>query len=286
MDVLQDWKSQFDPSSGTVFHRGDEGTPAAPVKIEQEVEQEIELLPLDAAERVVCFQRAGSVCRHIFRRLTPADWDAFFANVAAEFAGEDRGYSQVIDTDTASLVLYARAILRAEGYRTRDARKPEELPSWPECIPQDHRMAAIDVLMNTWRPEADDSLLLEAEGKSVSLEAVWNEGEPGKMKVYSGLVHRFKVPTAEHRRRFLRAKNKCFVVGGSRRGKTMIPSSHGVLLSLYDDLILSAEGYSVGGRPIAPDQIQREMDAFHKTAAVGQLFPTNVETEQELPKAE
>jgi hypothetical protein len=257
------------------FHEGIESTPG-PVPVTEGTD----LLPLDVAERLVVFRSGGKSYRHIFNRLRPADWEKFFGHIVAEFKQEKGGFSQVVDADYASLVFYAKAIKRVEGYLTRDGSAPENLPTWPECVPQHHRLAAVDLLMRVSRGEAGDDSMLEAEGVTVTLDALWNESAPGEMKQYKGLVHKFSSPTAEQRRRSLRAKNRAFIAGGSRSGITMLPSSHLVLVKLYDDLILSVEGYGVAGRPLdSREQIAREMDSLHKAHAVGQLFPTSLKTD-------
>jgi hypothetical protein len=239
-----------------------------------------ELLALDARERVAAFRSGGKNYRHIFRRLTALDWEKFFSHVVAEFKQEKDGYSQVVDTDYASLMLYNRAIVRVEGYKTVNGVPPNELPSWPECIPQHHRLAAAGILMNVTQSEGGDESMLEAEGVSVLLDAMWNEGETGAMKQYRGLVHKFASPTAEHRRRFLKSKNRSFIAGGSRTGTTLIPSAHPVLVAIYDELIQRVEGYGIGGREMASrDEIVREMDAFHKSSALSRLFKFSGEIE-------
>jgi hypothetical protein len=244
--------------------------------------QKPELLPLDAAERTVVFRSGGKPYRHIFRRFTSADWENFFAHVVAEFKREKGGFMQVVDMDYASLVLYARAIVRVEGYQTRDGRAPETLPTWPECVPQHHRLAAMGLIMNVTHAEAADDSMLEAEGVAVTIDAMWNEAEPGGMKQYRGLVHRFASPTAEHRRRLLKAKNRAFVAGGSRNGTTVIPSGHGVLVKLYDELIERVEGYSISGREVVDkNEVVREMDAFHKSAVVARLFQSSTGIDEE-----
>jgi hypothetical protein len=232
------------------------------------------LLPLDAPARMATFRSGGKTYSHIFRRVTAKDWADFFSGIVAEFRQEGSGFSQVVDTDSASLGLYGKIIQRVEGYKTRDGSSVESLPLWQERIPQHHRLAAVELLMRATRSEADDSLL-DVEGVTVTLDALWNETAPGCMQAYKGLVHHFSAPSAEHRRRFLKAKNRAFIAGGSRSGTTMIPSAHPVLIKLYDELIESAEGYSVAGASIGGrEQIAREMDAVHKSVAVAQLFPT------------
>jgi hypothetical protein len=50
-----------------------------------------------------------------------------------------------------------------------------------------------------------------------------------------------------------------------------------VLAHLYDDLIVSVDGYSSGGCELGSDReaIKREMDTYHKVAAVENLFVTS-----------
>ena len=249
--------------------------------------QKDELLPLDAAERIAVFQYRGKPRRHIFRRFTTADWENCFAHVVAEFKAEKQGYTRTVDMDYASLVLYARAIQRVEGYTTSDGREPEKLPDWPECIPQRHRLEAMKLVMDvTFSGEADESML-QAEGASVMIDAKWNEAETGDMKQYFGRVHHFAYPTAKHHSRLLRAKSRARVVGGSRDGTTIIPSGHGVLVSLYDDLIRRVSGYSISGRELnSREEIIREMDAFHKASVVAQLFKTSAGLDAENAEKE
>jgi hypothetical protein len=245
-------------------------------------ESQPELLPLDAAERVAVFRSAGKTYRHIFRRIAAADWENFFAHIVAEFKREKGGFMQVVDMDYASLVLYARAIRRVEGYRTRDGREPDKLPTWPECIPQHHRLAAIGLIMNLAHSDARDDSMLDAEGAAVTVDAMWNEEPPGAMKQYQKLVHHFASPSAEHHRRMLKAKNRAFIAGGSRSGTTVIPSGHGVLVKLYDELIVRTEGYASSGRELSSrEEAVREMDAFHKSAVVARLFQASAAIDEE-----
>src|SRR5579859_7029609 len=179
-----------------------------------------DLLPLDSPTRTAVFRYKGKICRHIFRRFTAADLDNFHAHVITEFKQEKSGFTRTVDMDYASLVLYARAIQRVEGYTTSDGREPEKLPDWPECIPQRHRLEAMKLVMDvTFSGEADESML-QAEGASVMIDAKWNEAETGDMKQYFGRVHHFAYPTAKHHSRLLRAKSRARVVGGSRDGTT------------------------------------------------------------------
>jgi len=217
------------------------------------------LFPLDAPEFAVRFRRGAKIFRHVFRRITAADWYAYYAAVSLEPAAGDRGRAESIYQDTASFVLYHRTILRVEGYQTRDGRKPEELPTWPDCVPQEHRLFAIDLLLENIGSIATDTFQIGAEGKSVSFVVVRDEGESSMSKQFFGVTHHFNVPTASHRRLFHHAASK-------------FPPASRMLVSLYDELIASADGYSVRGAPIAPEQLQHEMCCGQKLYAVSALF--------------
>jgi hypothetical protein len=249
-----------------------------------------ELLPLDAQERVVSFRSGGQTYRHVFRRITQKDWDGFFTHIEAEIEQQGRTTHQMVNTDIATLWLYNAVIARADGYVVRDGRKLEELPNWQERVPQQHRLSAADLLMRVSASDSGGPVILDAEGETVVLQALWNDHGLGTqaspvaangMAKFSGLVHRFESPTAEHRRKFLRARSRTVIVGGARQGKTMLPSAQPVLARLYDELIRGVEGYSIGGREIKANEIPLEMDGFHKVTAVGQLFQTGLREDAE-----
>lgn len=218
------------------------------------------LFPLDAPELAVRFRNGARIFRHIFRRLTAADWEAYFDKcVPLEDATDGSGQARGIYQDEASLVLFERIILRVEGYRTRDGRKPEELPSWPNCIPLHHRLFAIGLLTENLGGTANDTFRVGADRRSVSFVTVRDDNESSTTRQFFGVTHHFRGPTVDHRQRFLRAKSN-------------FPSSAGALVALYDELAISAEGYSVSGAPIAPEELQSWMHFGHKLYAVAALL--------------
>ena len=217
------------------------------------------LFPLDAPEPIVRLERKGRIFRHIFRRLTASDLEAFYGSIDTEVTVEDRCGSQTVCTDTAALVLYERAIQRVEGYRTRDGREPEKLPSWPHCIPLFHRLHATGLLLKNRGRVTADTLNLGADGASVSFLVDRVEGESSAMTQRFGVIHRFRAPTADHCERFLSAVNE-------------FPSSARGLFFLYDELAACADGYSYGSLPVAPEQLPRVMDAYHKLLAISALL--------------
>jgi hypothetical protein len=233
-----------------------------------------ELLPLDAAERVACMQGHGHIYRHIFRRITVTDWKSFFTNARWELADAGCGSFQMIGTETASLALYSDAILRVEGYEMEGGFKREEQLDLLRCVSRAHRLKAVWLLMRTTGAAMEKAAPSGAKAVSVRIDAPWNEGEHGTMKQYIGLVHRFRSPTPEHRKRFVNLGNAGFAMTtGTRRG-AVLPSSNADLVSLYDELIERVEGYSISGRELdGRDEIVREMDICHKAASVTKIFP-------------
>ena len=246
-----------------------------------EVDQQ--LLQLDI-ERAITFRSGENVYRHVFRRIGSIDWERFFNKIEAEIEnGEGGSVTRIVSAENATLWLYSHCVLRAEGYRVSDGRKLEELPQWRERIPPGHRLKAANLLMQVNPCAAED--LIEAEGETVTLDAVWSEKDGGMAK-YSGLVHRFATPTNEHRHRLARARARAKVTGGSRSGRTVIPSAQPVLAALYDELILGVEGYAVSQHPISGrEEIAREMDAYHKVIAAGAIFNTFMPEEVEAVAA-
>ena len=122
--------------------------------------------------------------------------------------------------------------------------------------------------------------MLTGDGRTVVLDALWNEGEPGHMKVFKGLVHKFSRPTTMHFSKLSRANSRRFITSRNRATVTRLPSPHITTIELYDELIQSVEGYGVDGRALLTrDEIIREMDSFHKSAAVMKLFPSDIDIE-------
>jgi hypothetical protein len=238
-----------------------------------------ELLPLDAAERVAVFisRSTGKTCRHIFRRITVADWKVFFGNVRMEFAEGGTGPGETVGVDTSSLRLYQDAILRVEGYEMPDGRKPEEQPDWPGCVPRFHRLKAIEFLMEAAGSVTEKAVVTDAKVTTVRIDALWNEESAGAMKKYLGRVHCFRSPAAKHRQRLADAGRAGVTMTGTGRGKAVLRSHNAVLVALYDELIEEVDGYSVGGLPLSSrEQIVREMDVCHKAVCINEIFPVSL----------
>jgi hypothetical protein len=230
------------------------------------------LLPLDAPERVICMRYPdGHIYRHVFRRITAADWKLFFGRMKAEVTGGGR--LKVVGAHVSSLRLYSDTIRRAEGYEMRNGRRPEEQQSWPNCIPRDHRLKVTNLLANAVSPAKENAVRTDAGRVSVHVDAVWSEGDPGAMMGYFGLIHRFRPPTAEHRQRLIDVGKTAATASANPREATL-PSSYAMYAALYDELVEEVDGYSIGGVALASrEQIVREMEGCHKMASVREIFP-------------
>jgi hypothetical protein len=234
------------------------------------------LLPLDLAERVIMVKArdSGTNRRHIFRRVNRQDVDAYYSwmTVATERKSKNSmDYS--IDMRTAKLKLHERLIERVEGYPALgDGRDIMALENWKERVPGAHRLRAVELLQDVKQSKNSSEIAMDAEADIVSLDALWSAGDFG-MFFYRGLIHRFSPPALADWRKLNDRSTRTTVVPGSRSQKTTYPKLNGVLLELYDSLILSAEGYSVGGQPIASrEECISEMDCLHKIEAVSVLF--------------
>ncbi len=205
---------------------------------------------------LVIFERM--VLPHVFRRITQADWNAYFTAGAVPPDSENAG------RDANALALYRSAILRVEGYQTRSGRAPETLPAWPECIPVEDRLAAIDLLLKTFWAFPTGSFSIDENSGRVSFEILSSDGKPGPMRRYFSAVHHFRPPIGKHREQFFLARAMHADEG---------ESAFTTLISIYDELIELVEGYSVSGRELCSrEEIVREMDAYHKAIAAGLLL--------------
>ncbi len=219
------------------------------------------LFPLDTPEFAVRIRSGEKIFRHVFRRATAADWEACRNNLPDETT--NGGECEAVNSDredAADLLLYERIILRVEGYLTRDGRVPQQLPNWPNCIPLEHRLCAI---RNWWQcfGQIDKRTFQAVKDNTVCFIITRDETEGDPLRDYEcfGVAHHFRGPNADHVRRFLSAAS---TFGHSTR----------ILVPLYDELVVSAEGYSIAGLPIAPEQLRGEMLPYHKAFAVLALF--------------
>lgn len=253
--------------------------------------------------------------RHRLRPPAAEDWYAYDAALAmaieevpvrAEASvdaaaasandGATPGYKLELRSIEAAALLWDRLARGIEGYRfAADA-------AWHELVPLAHKEAAIHALtlvapVNYTMPaenptpspgaplsrdesrDAWGEFPLQADQIPVVLEAIVAG------RAYPRLVHIFRPPSAEDERSYRRLLAETLLVRGSRTTRTLIPARLRALCRLYDRLILSVEGYSIQGQPLASrDQLLQYMDAWHKRTAVQALFG-DAQTNEGVPAA-
>jgi hypothetical protein len=227
-----------------------------------------------ATPRVIVIEERGKQYRLTLARILKKQWMHYFDGIVS--ASENQGGKRVdsFDSSSARLDLVEKSLVNAEGYATADGSPVTAADGWQSLLPLSHRLAAGNTIVSVERaePSDDEPILLGAE--AVYLNAVWSADDKGVMQKYRGLCHRFKTPNGEQQRRFSRDSSRSRIVGGSRRGKTLWMGPQPVLVELYDELIVSVDGYRVNGVELGTDRdaIVAEMDTYHKVAAADVLF--------------
>jgi hypothetical protein len=225
------------------------------------------MLPLDESRSVALRGPNKHLFTWHFRRIAQQDWEEFFAGIVHRTLRHEGAQEQVFDSDTALIELVDTAVTSVVGYDGVDAE------NWKARLPIKHKFAVGVVLRSVGRErDADDGAL--SEFVEVPLSASWSmEAQSGKMTMYSGLIHRFRHPSIEQLRKFNFEAARTRILGSGDDGITVYPVRQSIAMKLYDELIDSVDGYSVGGEPLTGvEAIRREMDGHHKATAALEMF--------------
>jgi hypothetical protein len=222
-----------------------------------------------SGDRQVTFKDKGQIFVFTFNRITDAQWRHYFSGLVVENEKSGSGRLARVDYRTAGIDLFETAVKDVAGYKLREG-KFTDIPNWKTRVPYGHKQKAVDLLTDvTFSDSAPE--FFDPEVEEIFVDAKWG-ADQGMMTQFRGLAHRFTPPSGAHQQRFNRAAGESRVVGG-RSGKTISTSRQDLLADLYDELIVSVEGYAFAGKPLeGTEQIRREMDTFHKAAAVNLLF--------------
>ena len=239
--------------------------------------------------------------QHRLRPPAPADWFAYEAalEMAVEElpagADDEPCYRLHVRTSDAARLLWDRIALSVDGYelpggapdthiqqpspgacpeQSRGAPAPGD--DWRALIPLAHKEAAVSSLTlvapsvpsdSTNTDSTNNFFPLLADERVVVLEAARGG------RAYPRLVHRFRPASVEDERLYRRLLSETLLVRGSRAPRTLLPARLPGLVRLYDQLILSVEGYSIRNQPPASSiELIQAMDAWHKRVAVQALF--------------
>lgn len=224
-----------------------------------------------ARPRLIVIGDRGRKYKLTVAPVTKKQWLKYFDGIVntSEYSAGSR-----IDNDDSSAArreLAESALIDAEGYTSTQPLK--EIENWQSKLPASHLLTVGNVLTSVGRSAKADTEPIALGQETVFLDAVWDADEDGAMRKYTGLVHRFETPTAEHQRRFSRAASRSVVVGGGRNAKTRWLGAQSTLAELYDELIVSVEGYTANGQPLGGrEAIAGVMDTHHKVAAAMEVF--------------
>jgi hypothetical protein len=227
-----------------------------------------------ATPRVIVIEERGKQYRLTLARIAKKQWMHYFDGIVSTSENQAGKRIDSFDSSSARLELIEKSLVNAEGYATVDGSPVASTAGWQSLLPLSHRLAAGNTIVSVERAESSDDEPIVLGAESVYLNAIWSADDKGVMQKYHGLCHRFKTPNAEQQHRFSRDSSRSRVVGGSRKGKTLWLGPQATLVELYDELIVSVDGYQVNGADLGADRdaIVAEMDTYHKVAAADILF--------------
>jgi hypothetical protein len=227
-----------------------------------------------ATPRVIVIEERGKQFTLTLSRITKNQWMHYFDGIVS--ASENQGGKRVdsFDSSSARIELVEKSLIDAQGYVTVDGSPVTATADWQSLLPLSHRLGAANAIVSVERAEPSDDEPIVLGAEAVYLNAVWSADDKGIMQKYRGLCHRFKTPNGEQQHRFSRDSSRSRIVGGSRKGKTLWIGPQPTLVELYDELIVSVDGYQVNGVELDADRdaIVAEMDTYHKVAAADILF--------------
>lgn len=234
------------------------------------------LLDLAIPRKIVIADRGRNYVLYC-RNLTDGDWKTYFDSIVVSNEQRGKVITRVNDFNSGLIALAESVLMEASGYKVAGGAELISLPEWQKCIPVAHRLKLGDVLASAM-PSKSGDLTIYPEGEVVMLDATWSAASESKMQRFEGLKHTLATPTEDQHRRYRNESSRSFVEGGSRAGKTFYRSTYPLLAKLYDELVISVDGYAVSGDKLEGSSdavraaIRANMDSYHKAIAARQLF--------------
>jgi len=227
-----------------------------------------------AKPRILANKERGKTYLLTVAPIAKKQWLRYFEGIVSTSENQAGKRIDSFDSSSARIALLEANLTDASGYKTADGSPVNAKPGWQQLIPLRHRQAAANALVDVERADPDEDAQLMLGADAVYLNAVWSADEKGMVQKFNGLCHRFKTPTDEQQRRYSRDSSRSVIVGGSRKAKTRWLGPQATLVELYDELIVSVEGYAMNGGDLGGDRdaIVSWMDAYHKVAAADILF--------------
>jgi hypothetical protein len=225
------------------------------------------MLPLDVPRAVALKSGSGNFIYHL-RRVGIADWRTFYSSIVHQKLRVDGQLVEVFESESALVELVESALVRVEGYDGID-----QVKKWKDALPLQHKLAVGVALRSVSVAKKKETSSLLCDLVEVRLDAAW--ATDGETMYYQGLVHRFRHPSIEQLKKFNFEAARVIVRGDGDNGISLYPSRQAIAMKIYDELIESVEGYSIGGVAISDvEAIKREMDGAHKATAALEMFAT------------
>jgi hypothetical protein len=226
-----------------------------------------------ALPRTITMAINGRRLDYTFAPITRGQWFEYFSRIISSSERKGNEVVEEFDATDARLSLVSAALQSASGYATALGQTVESIDNWKEKLPIRHRMKFAEQLVSAVARDPEDVAKLSLGTEVVLLTSTWSANDDGVMQQFTQLYHEFKSPTTEQFRRYRRDVSRSYIVGGSRTAKTVWRGAQKTLAELYDELIVSVEGYILNGAPLTgPLNIAANMDTYHKVAAANHLF--------------
>lgn len=206
--------------------------------------------PLEAEELAVTLNVRGQKVVHVFAPVSAADW-LQYERLAVLTSRRDG--DRVVEE---SMRPEAVEWLWGERIRRVWAEDFDQVINFA-MVPSPHKQAAIDALAKV-DAEPDPESRWFLGGQAVLVRALRNG------KVYQGLRHSFRMPSAADHAEYSRAKSRSVSVEVGKDQRMVACSTLQEKVDLYDKLIERVEGYD----PNDP----KKVDALHKKVAITALM--------------
>lgn len=237
------------------------------------------------APRVIAIEDRGQKYLLTLARILKKQWLHYFAAIVSTSENQNGQRVDSFDSSAARLALVEECLMTASGYALPAGKTSiDQVEGWKALLPLSHRMGAGNAIISVSASDPSDDDPISLGQESVFLDAIWSAGDDGIMRKFHSLRHNFMTPTAEQQRRFSRDSSRSRVIGGSRNGRTQWMGAQATLAELYDELIVSVDGYTVDGNAdLDHDAIVEYMDTYHKVAAADLLFsPAAAKVEEDV----
>lgn len=223
--------------------------------------------------RVIVIEDRGQQYSLTIARILKKQWLRYFAAILSTSENHNGKRIDSFDSSVGRLALVEESLIGANGYTLPgNATDICSIEGWKSLLPLSHRLGVANAIISVSASDPSDDAPIMLGQESVYIDAVWSAGDDGAMRKFKGLRHNFKTPTADQQRHFSRDSSRSRVIGGSRNGKTQWLGAQTTLADLYDELIVSVDGYTVDGETPDREAIVEYMDTYHKVAAVDVLF--------------